>query len=103
MDFNEFLNEKYFQVVLPDTAINYKLSYRYGGTELVAMASSGKELDKEIEVDNRGEIWFALESAINKELKKRKQLFTVEPNHHYEGAGYGFYFNMDYLLKLLNK
>ena len=44
-----------------------------------------------------------IEDSINTELKKRKQLFTVEQDHGYQGAGYSFYFNMDVLLKSLNK
>jgi hypothetical protein len=67
------------------------------------MASSGKELDKQIEIDDPDTIGKAIEDSINDELKKRRQLFTVEQDHGYQGAGYSFYFNMDGLIKLLNK
>jgi hypothetical protein len=103
MDFKEFLNENNFQVVTSGEAINYRLSYQYGKGGFLAMASSGKELDKEIEIDNKQEIGKAIEDSINVELKKRRQLFTVEQDHGYQGAGYSFYFNMDDLIKLLNK
>ena len=103
MDFNDFLNEKNFQVVTSGEVINYRLSYQYGKGGFVAMASSGKELDKQIEIDDPDTIGKAIEDSINDELKKRRQLFTVEQDHGYQGAGYSFYFNMDNLLKLLNK
>lgn len=103
MNFEEYLNEKNFQVVTSDHVINYRLSYRYGNGGFVAMASSGKELDKQIEIDDPDTIGKAIEDSINTELKKRRQLFTVEQDHGYQGAGYAFYLNMDDLLKLLNK
>jgi hypothetical protein len=103
MNFEEYLNEKNFQVVTSDHVINYRLSYRYGHGGFVAMASSGKELDKQIEIDDPDTIGKAIEDSINAELKKRRQLFTVEQDHGYQGAGYAFYLNMDDLLKLLNK
>ena len=101
--FKDFLNEKNFQVVTSGEAINYRLSYQYGKGGFSAMASSSKELDKQIEIDNPIEIGKAIEDSINAELKKRKQLFTVEQDHGYQGAGYAFYTNFDNLLKLLNK
>jgi predicted heme/steroid binding protein len=103
MNFNDFLNEKNFQVVTSGEVINYRLSYQYGKGGFVAMASSGKELDKQIEIDDPDTIGKAIEDSINDELKKRRQLFTVEQDHGYQGAGYSFYFNMDGLIKLLNK
>jgi hypothetical protein len=103
MNFEEYLNEKNFQVVTSDHVINYRLSYRYGQGGILAMASSGKELDKQIEIDEPDIIGKAIEDSINAELKKRRQLFTVEQDHGYQGAGYAFYLNMDDLLKLLNK
>jgi hypothetical protein len=103
MNFEEYLNEKNFQVVTSDHVINYRLSYRYGQGGILAMASSGKELDKQIEIDEPDTIGKAIEDSINAELKKRRQLFTVEQDHGYQGAGYAFYLNMDDLLKLLNK
>ena len=103
MNFNDFLNEKNFQVVTSGEVINYRLSYQYGKGGFVAMASSGKELDKQIEIDDPDTIGKAIEDSINDELKKRRQLFTVEQDHGYQGAGYSFYFNMVGLIKLLNK
>ena len=103
MDFKEFLNEKNFQVVTNMKAINYRLSYRYGEGGFIAMASSGKELDKQIEIDDPASIGKDIEDTINRILKKYRQSFTVEQDHGYQGAGYAFYLNMDYILKLLNK
>jgi hypothetical protein len=103
MDFNDFLNEKNFQVVTNDQVINYRLSYQYGKGGFLAMASSSKENDKELEIGDPNTIGKAIEDSINDELKKRRQLFTVEQDHGYQGAGYSFYFNMDDLLKFLNK
>lgn len=101
--FDEFLNEKNFQVVTNMKAINYRLSYRYGEGGFIAMASSGKELDKQIEIDDPVSIGKDIEDTINRILKKYRQSFTVEQDHGYQGAGYAFYLNMDYILKLLNK
>ena len=103
MDFNDFLNEKNFQVVTSGHAVKYRLSYQYGKGGFVAMASSSKENDKEIEIDDVFELGKAIEDSINAELKKRKQLFTVEQDHGYQGAGFAFYLMMDDLIKLLNK
>ena len=103
MDFNDFLNEKNFQVVTSGHAVKYRLSYQYGKGGFLAMASSSKENDKELEIGDTNTIGKAIEDSINTELKKRKQLFTVEQDHGYQGAGYSFYFNMDGLLKSLNK
>ena len=103
MDFNDFLNEKNFQVVTSGHAIKYRLSYQYGKVGFLAIASSSKENDKEIEIDDVFEIGKAIEDSINDELKKRKQLFTVEEDHGYQGAGYAFYLVMDDVIKLLNK
>lgn len=102
--FEQFLNEKNFQVVSNMQAINYRLSYRYGQGGILAMAATGKDLDKEIESGaSKTAIGKDIEDAINKALKKYRQSFTVEQDYGYQGAGYSFYINMDYLLKLLNK
>jgi hypothetical protein len=105
MSFADFLNEKMFQVVTNNGLINYRLSYGHGKyAGLVAMASSSKELDKEIESGaSKTEIGKDIQDSINNELDKRGQLFTVEVDYSYKGAGYGFNLNMEYLLKLLNK
>ena len=103
MDFNDFLNEKNFQVVTSGHAVKYRLSYQYGKGGFLALASSSKENDKEIEIDDVFELGKAIEDSINAELKKRKQLFTVEQDHGYQGAGFAFYLNMDGVIKLLNK
>ena len=102
--YDDFLNEKNFQVVTSMAAINYRLSHQYGQGNIVAMASSGKELDKEIESGaSKTEIGKDIEDTINRILKKYRQSFTVEQDHSWEGAGYSFNINMDYILKLLNK
>ena len=103
MSFADFLNEKNFQVVTNDQVINYRLSYQYGKGGFLAMASSSKENDKELEIGDPNTIGKAIEDSINAELKKRKQLFTVEEDHSYQGAGYAFYLVMDEVIKLLNK
>ena len=101
--FEDFINEKNLQVVTSGEAIKYRLSYQYGKGGFLALASSSKENDKEIEIDDVFEIGKAIEDSINDELKKRKQLFTVEEDHGYQGAGYAFYLVMDDVIKLLNK
>ena len=103
MDFNDFLNEKNFQVVTSGHAVKYRLSYQHGKGGFLALASSSKENDKEIEIDDVFELGKAIEDSINAELKKRKQLFTVEQDHGYQGAGFAFYLVMDDVIKLLNK
>lgn len=103
MNFNDFLNEKNFTVVVDMQAIKYRLSYMYGSGGFTAMASNSKELDKQIEIDDSNLIGKAIEDSINKELKKLKQLITVEQDHGYQGAGYSYYIIFDDLLKILNK
>ena len=44
-----------------------------------------------------------IEMTINMQLKKLRQDITVEYDPGYEGAGYSFNINFDYLLKRLNK
>ncbi|MDA8988646.1 hypothetical protein N9F93_00060 [bacterium] len=102
MDFNDFLNEKNFQVVTSGHAIKYSIHYEAIG-RFVAIATTSKENDKELEIDDVFKIGKAIEDSINAELKKRKQIFTVEEDHGYQGAGYAFYPDMDDLIKLLNK
>jgi 3-hydroxy-3-methylglutaryl CoA synthase len=106
--FNDFITEKNFQVVVvagddESYAIKYRLSYRYGQGGILAMASSNKDNDKEIEIGDPSAIGKDIEDTINRILKKYRQSFTVEQDHGYQGAGYSFYINMDYILKLLNK
>lgn len=103
MGFEQFLNEKNFEVITSGHSIKYRLSYQYGKGGFLALASSGKELDKQIEISDPIVIGKAIEDSINNELKKRKQLFTVEEDHGYQGAGYAFYLVMDDVIKLLNK
>ena len=45
MNFEDFLNEKNFKVVTSMQAIDYRLTHQYGKGNIVAMASSGKDLD----------------------------------------------------------
>ena len=101
--YDDFLNEKNLQVVTNMEAINYRLSYRYGQGGIIAMASSGKDNDKELAIGDPVSIGKDIENTINIILKKYRQSFTVEQDHGYQGAGYAFYLNMDDILKLLNK
>lgn len=75
--FEQFLNEKNFQVVTNDKVINYRLSYRYGQGGFLAMASTGKDNDKEIEIGDPSAIGKDIEDTINRILKKYRQSFTV--------------------------
>ena len=96
------LIEKNFQVVTSGHAIKYTISYQAIG-RFLAIATTSKENDKELEIADDIIIGKAIEDSINDELKKRKQLFTVEEDHGYQGAGYAFYPMMDDVIKLLNK
>jgi hypothetical protein len=102
--FDEFLNEKNFQVVSNMKAINYSLTYQLGSGRIVAMAATGKDLDKEIESGaSKTAIGKDIEDTINDQLKKFRQSITVSVDYNYEGAGYGFLINLEDLLKKLNK
>jgi hypothetical protein len=104
MNFEDFLNEKNFQVVTSMQAINYRLTYQYGKGNIVAMASSGKDLDKEL-ASNSTKLGIAkdIEMTINMQLKRMRQNITVEHDAGYEGAGYSFTINFEDILKRLNK
>mgnify|MGYP000137706335 FL=1 len=101
--FEQFLEEKNFQVVSNMEAINYRLSYQFGKGGLLAMAATGKDNDKELAIGDPNLIGKDIEDTINSQLKKFRAGFTVEQDHGYQGAGYSFYFNMDDLIKRLNK
>ena len=104
MNFKDFLNEKNFKVVTSMQAIDYRLTHQYGKGNIVAMASSGKDLDKEMNSNStKTGIAKDIEMTINMQLKKMRQDITVEYDPGYEGAGYSFNINFDYLLKRLNK
>ena len=96
------LIEKNFQVVTSGHAIKYTIHYEAIG-RFLAIATTSKENDKELEIADDIIISKAIEDSINDELKKRKQLFTVEEDHGYQGAGFAFYPMMDDVIKLLNK
>jgi len=96
------LIEKNFQVVTSGHAIKYTIRYEAIG-RFLAIATTSKENDKELEIADDMIISKAIEDSINDELKKRKQLFTVEEDHGYQGAGFAFYPMMDDVIKLLNK
>lgn len=106
--FDKFLNERNMLVVINgediSRAVNFRLSYRYGQGGILAMAATSKDLDKLI-ASNQSEtaIGKDIEDMINQQLKKFRAGFTVEQDHGYQGAGYSFYFNMDDLIKRLNK
>ena len=101
--FEQFLEEKNFQVVSNMQAINYRLSYQFGKGGFLAMAATGKDNDKELAIGDPDSIGKDIEDTINSQLKKFRAGFTVEQDHGYQGAGYSFYFNMDDLIKRLNK
>ena len=101
--FEQFLEEKNFQVVSNMQAINYRLSYQFGKGGLLAMAATGKDNDKELAIGDPGSRGKDIEDTINSQLKKFRAGFTVEQDHGYQGAGYSFYFNMFDLIKRLNK
>ena len=101
--FEQFLQEKNFQVVSNMEAINYRLSYRFGYGGILAIAATGKDNDKELAIGDPDSIGKDIEDTINSQLKKFRAGFTVEQDHGYQGAGYSFYFNMDDLIKRLNK
>lgn len=101
--FEQFLQEKNFQVVSNMEAINYRLSYQFGKGGLLAMAATGKDNDKELAIGDPDSIGKDIEDTINSQLKKFRAGFTVEQDHGYQGAGYSFYFNMFDLIKRLNK
>ena len=105
MSFEKFLNEKKFQVMITDNQpVNYNIMFREDLGLFIALASTGNDNDKELESgESKAAIGKDIEDSINVELKKKRQLFTVEQDHSYQGAGYSFYLNMDDLLKLLNK
>lgn len=105
MGFEQFLNEKNFQVVVADDyVVNFRISHQYGKGNLTALATTSKDLDKLIASGaSETAIGKDLEDAINSQLEKRKQLLSVEQDHGYQGAGYAFYLVMDDVIKLLNK
>ena len=45
----EFLNEKNFQVVTSDQAVNFRVTHQSGKANWLAMASTSKDLDKLID------------------------------------------------------
>lgn len=100
--FDDYLSEKNFQVVTGGHSIKYAIRYQATG-RFIAIATTSKENDKELEIADAMAIGKAIEDSINTELKKRNQVFTVKEDHGYQGAGYAFYPDMDKILKLLNK
>ena len=100
--FDDYLSEKNFQVVTGGHSIKYTIRYQSTG-RFLAIATTSKENDKELEIADAMSIGKAIEDSINAELKKRRQLFTVEEDHGYQGAGYAFSPVMDDILQLINK
>lgn len=102
--FDEFLNEKNLQVVTSDQAVNFRLTSQSGKANWLAMASTGKDLDKLIDSGaSHTAIGKDIEDTINMLLKKFRQNFTVELDHGWQGAGYSFNLNFEDILKRLNK
>lgn len=106
--YEEFLNEKNMLVVVHGEdmshAVNFRLTYRFDKGNILAMASTSKDLDKLIKSgQSETAIGKDIEDMINDQLKKFRTGFTVERDHGYKGAGYSFYLNLEYILKRLNK
>lgn len=98
------LHEKNFQTTVADNVINYRLFYQDGSGHIVALASTSKDLDKEIESNaSPTAIGKDIEDAINDQLKKYRQELKVVIDHGYEGAGYAFRLELEDILKKLNK
>ena len=102
--YSEFLNEKNLQVVTQDQAVNFKLTHQSGKANWLAMASTGKDLDKLVDSGaSHTAIGKDIEDTINTLLKKFRQNFTVELDYSWKGAGYSFNLNFEDVLKRLNK
>jgi len=100
----EFLNEKNFQVVTSDQAVNFRVTHQSGKANWLAMASTSKDLDKLIDSGaSHTAIGKDIEDMINVQLKKFRQNFTVELDYGWQGAGYSFNLNFEDILKRLNK
>ena len=100
----EFLNEKNFQVVTSDQAVNFRVTHQSGKANWLAMASTSKDLDKLIDSGaSHTAIGKDIEDMINSQLKKFRQNFTVELDYGWQGAGYSFNLNFEDILKRLNK
>jgi hypothetical protein len=98
------LHEKNFQAMVADEAINYSLSHQSGTGHIVALAATGKDLDKEIESGaSKTAIGKDIEDMLNTQLKKFRQDLTVRIDHGYQGAGYAFTLDLEGVLKKLNK
>lgn len=104
MNFEDFLNEKNFQVVTSMKAVNFRLTHQSGKSNWLAMASTSKDLDKLIDSGaSHTAIGKDIEDTINMLLKKFRQNFTVELDYGWQGAGYSFNLNFEDILKKLNK
>jgi len=104
MNFEDFLNEKNFQVVTSMKAVNFRLTHQSGKANWLAMASTSKDLDKLIDSGaSHTAIGKDIEDTINRLLKKFRQDFTVELDYSWQGAGYSFNLNFEDILKKLNK
>ena len=102
--FDEFLNEKNLQVVTSDQAVNFRLTSQSGKANWLAMAATGKDLDKLIDSGaSHTAIGKDIEDTINMLLKRFRQNFTVELDYGWQGAGYSFNLNFEDILKRLNK
>ena len=104
MNFEDFLNEKNFQVVTNMEAVNFRLTHQSGKSNWLAMASTSKDLDKLIDSGaSHTAIGKDIEITINMLLKRFKQNFTVELDYAWQGAGYSFNLNFEDILKRINK
>jgi len=103
-NFDSFLNEKNFLVVTGMQAINYRISVIPGKGTWTVMPTSSKDLDKETKSNKpKSVIGKDIEETINDQLKKFRQDIRVKQDLGYQGAGYSYTVDFDYLLKRLNK
>ena len=108
-NFDSFLNEKNFQVVIPhkqkgSVVANFKAmpgSTRDTAGKLILMARDSKALDQ-LEGLPNFHIQQNLEDALNKEFK-REGIIEFRTDAKYPGSGYAFDLVLDKIIKRLNK
>ena len=102
--FEEFLNENKVQLPIGSDTIDWKITENPRLGKLVAMASSGKDLDKLVD-SGASETAIAkdLEDGLNKKLKKLKQDITLKLDYNYQGGGYAFDIDLSNLIKRISK
>lgn len=103
-NFSEKINEKHHQLVIGDSVVHWNLSHNTRTGQIVAIASTSKDLDKLVDSNyTETEIGKDLEMSINEQLKKHRIPMNVSIDYRYRGAGYGFDLDLTEILKTLNK